>query len=127
MKFILSVLVLTFSLNASAYTFIGSLLENKKILEFIAVEKEAGFHLTSVLDRLANEGLTEDQRGARGHYLVKLIKIDLVDTEEGDVERKITIKKFDVRTDFGRVQTIGPVQVKNTAPKNINAEAAVLN
>ena len=100
---------MTFVLNASAYTFIGSLLENKQILEFVAVKKEEGYHLTSVLDRLANEGLSEDQRGARGHYILKLKKVDFVDSEDGDVERVESIKKFDVRTDFGRVQGIEEV------------------
>lgn len=100
---------MTFALNASAYTFIGSLLENKQILEFVAQKKEEGLHLTSVLDRLANEGLSEDQRGARGHYLLKLKKVEMVDSEDGDVIKKETIKKFDVRTDFGRVQTIEEV------------------
>jgi hypothetical protein len=116
MKWLLTVFAMTFVLNASAYTFIGSLLENKQILEFVAQKKEEGFYLTSVLDRLANEGLSEDQRGARGHYLLKLKKIDLVDTEDGDIERKVTIQKFDVRTDFGRVQTIEEVPETPVTP-----------
>ncbi|MBK23354.1 MAG: hypothetical protein CME70_05050 [Halobacteriovorax sp.] len=106
MKLILTALALTFSINALAVTYIGSLLENQQILEFIAKEKDNGYHLTSVLDRLSNEGITEDQRGARGHYLIKLKKIEFIDTEDGDVEKKESNKKFDVRTDFGRVQKI---------------------
>jgi len=106
MKLIFTALALTFSLNVLAVTYIGSLLENQQILEFIAKEKDNGYHLTSVLDRLSNEGITEDQRGARGHYLLKLKKVEFIDTEEGDVAKKETNKKFDVRTDFGRVQKI---------------------
>lgn len=108
---------MTFVLNASAYTFIGSLLENKQILEFVAAKKEEGYHLTSVLDRLANEGLSEDQRGARGHYILKLKKVDFVDSEDGDVERVESIKKFDVRTDFGRVQGIEEVPETPVTPE----------
>lgn len=117
MKLIITVLALTFALNASAYTIIGSLLENKKILEFVSVKKEEGFHLTSVLDRLANEGLTEDQRGSRGHYLLKLKKVEFIDSEDGDIDRKETIKKFDVRTDFGRVQSIEEVPETPVQPE----------
>ncbi len=117
MKLILTALALIFSLNAMAVTFIGSLLENQQILEFIAKEKDNGYHLTSVLDRLSNEGITDDQRGARGHYLIKLKKIELVDTEDGDVEKKETNKKFDVRTDFGRVQKIEEI-VENPSESN---------
>ncbi|MFT6069874.1 MAG: hypothetical protein ACJAT2_000888 [Bacteriovoracaceae bacterium] len=109
MKWFVTVFAMTFVLNASAYTFIGSLLENKQILDFVAQRKEEGLHLTSVLDRLANEGLSEEQRGARGHYLLKLKKVTLVDSEDGDVERKVVIKKYDVRTDFGRIQSIDEV------------------
>jgi hypothetical protein len=106
MKLILSALALTFAINASAHTFIGSLLENKKILDFVAEKKEEGLNLTSILDRLANEGITEDQRGARGHYILKLKKVEYIDSEDGGIEKKETVRKFDVRTDFGRVQSI---------------------
>lgn len=123
MKWLVAVFAMTFVLNASAYTFIGSLLENKQILEFVALKKEEGFHLTSVLDRLANEGLSEDQRGARGHYLLKLKKVNLVDSEDGDVERVEIIKKFDVRTDFGRVQTIEEVLETPVTPETDLVEA----
>ena len=109
MKLVLTAIALTFAFNASALTFIGSLLENQQILELLATQKEEGYNLTSVLDRLSNEGITEDQRGARGHYLLKLKKIELVDTEDGDVEKKETNRKFDVRTDFGRVQKVEEV------------------
>ncbi len=117
MKCLVAVFAMTFVLNASAYTFIGSLLENKQILEFVAEKKIEGLHLTSVLDRLANEGLSEEQRGARGHYLLKLKKVTLVDSEDGDVERQVVIKKYDVRTDFGRIQSIDEVPETPVTPE----------
>lgn len=121
MKSVFAVLALTFSLNAVAVTFIGSLLENQQILAFVAEKKEEGFNLTSVLDRLANEGIDEGQRGARGHYLLKFKKIDLVDGEDGDVIRKETAKKFDVRTDFGRVQKIEEIIDRPVEENNDNS------
>jgi len=124
MKLIFTALALTFSLNVLAVTYIGSLLENQQILEFIAKEKDNGYHLTSVLDRLSNEGITEDQRGARGHYLIKLKKIEFVDTEDGDVEKKESNKKFDVRTDFGRVQKIEEIV---ETPEESSSEVADLS
>jgi hypothetical protein len=117
MKWLVMVSAMTICLNASAYTFIGSLLENKKILEFIVQKKEEGLHLTSVLDRLANEGLSDEQRGARGLYLLKLKKVEMVDSADGDVIKKETIKKFDVRTDFGRVQSIEEIPETPVTPE----------
>jgi hypothetical protein len=121
MKSVLAVLALTFSLNSFAVTFIGSLLENQQILEFVSKQKDEGYNLTSVLDRLANEGIDEDQRGARGHYLLKFKKIDLVDGEDGDVIRKETSKKYDIRTDFGRVQKIEEIIDRPVEENNDNS------
>lgn len=107
MKYFLTALVLTFSLNTSADTIlIGSLLENQQVKEHIFAFSEKGYLLTSILDRKANEGIPAEDRQGGGNYLIKLKKIELIDTEEGDVEKKETVKKFTVITAFGRVQKI---------------------
>ena len=110
MKFFLAIIALTFALNASADSLLlGSLLENQQVKEHINTFTEQGYFLTSILDRKANEGIPVEERQGRGNYLIKLKKVELVDTEEGDVEKKESIKKFTIITAYGRVDSIKEV------------------
>lgn len=119
MKFFLLIIALTFALNASADSIlIGSLLENQKVKEHINIYTEKGYFLTSILDRKANEGIPVEERQGRGNYLIKLKKVELVDTEEGDVEKKEDIKKFTIITAYGRVDSIKEVLDTPVTPES---------